>query len=995
MTGIGEGRVVAGRYRLIAHLGRGGMADVWRAEHLALRSDVAVKVIDPLYLTQLDAETRFLREAQAAAALRSPNIVQVFDYGVEDGLPYMVMELLEGESLGARLARTGRLPFPEAARLLSQVARAIGKAHQAGIVHRDLKPDNIFLVQSDDGEIAKVLDFGIAKLTALSAIEATSRTVTGLMLGTPAYMSPEQANESEKVDHRSDLWSLGVIAFECVTGRRPFRGRGLGELLVQICSAPIPVPSSIATVPPEFDAWFARAVARDVDRRFQSAREMADALRDATREPPAAVTGVQDDGRARRDRSPPLPAGESLGNLPTEGTAFVGRRSELRRVRALLANARLVTLVGPGGTGKTRLSLRVGAELAEDFPDGAHFAPLAAIDDARLFASAVAGSLGLPEPGDRPAIDTVVEHLAPRRLLLILDNLEQIPDAATDVARLLDGAPGLRVLVTSRVGLGLPREQVFDVPPLEVPAIDGVADPATLAAVDGVALFVCRAQMVVPGFELSEDNAGAVARIVARLEGLPLAIELAAARVQHFSPRDLARRLERGFELLRGVTGEHPARHQTLRDTVAWSYDLLEDGERTALRRLGVFAGSFSRQAAHDVVAAPPLEDVDELLASLVRKSLLRETGPERDRYSMLEPIREFAEEELEKSGEAQPMRRRHAAYFAGLAEAAEPALRRAGQMAVKRRLEAEEPNLRAALRSCLGVGDADQGLRIGGAIWRFWQSEGRLEEGRRWLSDFLDLPSVSPQARARGLVALAGLAYWQGRYPEALSQYRAAHELYSRLEDAFGVAETLFDMSTASSWSGDAEAGARLAEQALARFEALGAREQVGMVRMAQGFARWMQGDLTGARPLWESSIAIAREVGDHVEAAHKRLALASITYLEGRQTQAMAEAFEAMEELHQHGNVSLTVMALDWIAALAAEREPERCARLAGAAAELRRTQGGGMRPEASGLVPARDVAARLLDATTLDRLWREGARMPLDEAIDYARGLRERLV
>ena len=328
------------------------------------------------------------------------------------------------------------------------------------------------------------------------------------------------------------------------------------------------------------------------------------------------------------------------------------------------------------------------------------------------------------------------------------------------------------------------------------------------------------------------------------------------------------------------------------------------------------------------------------------------------------------------------------------MAGAAEPRLRRPDQGATKRRLEAEEPNLRAALRFCLATGDAESGLRIAGAIWRFWQSEGRLEEGRRWLSDFLELPGVSPEARALGLVALGGLAYWQGQYPEALAHYRVAHDLFARLGDAFGVADTLFDMSTASSWGGDAEAGARLAEQALARFETLGAREQVGMVRMAQGFARWMQGDLAGARPLWEASIAIAREVGDNMEAAHKRLALASITFLEGRHGQAIAEALDAMEELQQHGNVSLTVMALDWIAALGAEREPDRCVRLAGAAAQLRRTLGGGMRPEACGLVPARDVAARALDSATLERAWREGGRMRLPEAVAYARTLRERL-
>jgi tetratricopeptide (TPR) repeat protein len=410
------------------------------------------------------------------------------------------------------------------------------------------------------------------------------------------------------------------------------------------------------------------------------------------------------------------------------------------------------------------------------------------------------------------------------------------------------------------------------------------------------------------------------------------------------------------------------------------------------LRRLGAFAGGFSPDSVRSVALAPPVTDVDRLLTSLVAKSLVRrEPSSGEDRFSMLESIRAFAEEELEKSGEASDVRHRHAARFLVLAEEAEPALRRAGPAAAQSRLAADEANIREALRFCLAAGEADSGLRIAGALWRFWQSAGRLEEGRRWLSDFLDFPGASVRARARGLSALAGLAYWQGQYDVALAHYRAARELYERSGDLLGVADTLFGMSTASSWGGDPTAGARLAEEALDRFEQIGAREQMGMVRMAQGFARWMQGDLAGARPLWESSIAIAREVGDHVEAAHKRLALASITFQEGRHAQAMVEALDAMEELQQHGNVPLTIMALDWIAALGAEEEPERCARLAGAAAELRRRLGGGMRPEACGLTNARDVAARLLDPTALERAWREGTRMPLEEAVEHARRLR----
>ncbi len=272
------GDVLGGRYRLVAPLGKGGMGAVWRAEHLVLSSPVAVKLIHAPAAHSAEAQARFLREAQAAAQLRSPHVVQILDHGVQDGVPFIVMELLEGESLSARLARQRVLSVSETALVVSHVARAIQKAHEAGIVHRDLKPDNVFIVHNADAEIAKVLDFGIAKVSDGFG-EASAATHTGAVLGSPHYMSPEQARGTRAVDHRSDLWALGVIAFVCLTGRRPFESDTLGDLLIQICAEPIAVPSRIAPVPPGFDAWFARATERDPDRRFQSASELAESFR--------------------------------------------------------------------------------------------------------------------------------------------------------------------------------------------------------------------------------------------------------------------------------------------------------------------------------------------------------------------------------------------------------------------------------------------------------------------------------------------------------------------------------------------------------------------------------------------------------------------------------------------------------------------------------------------------------------------------------------------
>jgi serine/threonine protein kinase len=280
-TALQEGHILAGRYRLESRLGAGGMGAIWRAQHLVLNAPVAVKLIEREAVPDEETVARFLREAQAAAALRSPHVVQIFDYGIDGRVPFIVMELLDGENLSQRLKRVGRLTPADTARILTHVGRAVGRAHEANIIHRDLKPENVFLVRNEDEEIAKVLDFGVAKVAQGALGQEGTRTRTGSILGTPFYMSPEQAQGNKTVDYRSDLWSLGIIAFECMTGKRPFYSDGLGDLVLQICVRDIPLPSSMAPVPLGFDAWWQKVTARDPELRFQSAREMTDALREA------------------------------------------------------------------------------------------------------------------------------------------------------------------------------------------------------------------------------------------------------------------------------------------------------------------------------------------------------------------------------------------------------------------------------------------------------------------------------------------------------------------------------------------------------------------------------------------------------------------------------------------------------------------------------------------------------------------------------------------
>lgn len=366
-------QILSGKYRLERELGRGGMGSVWLAEHLTLRSPVAIKLIDPAIAENPEALARFLREAQAAASLRSPHVVQILDHGVDNGVPFIVMELLEGESLASRLERERRLSPADTARIMTQVARAVGRAHEAGIVHRDLKPDNIYLVRNDEEEVAKVLDFGVAKSSSHGMGAVSSATRTGSVLGTPYYMSPEQAEGAKTVDHRSDLWALGVIGWECVLGVRPFEAETLGGLLLAICARDIPVPSSVGPVPPGFDAWFARACSRNVSQRYGSAKELALELRqvctgggvEATGRyaPPPAYGAAQPSGDYGRASSasasfggpPPASAGHlgsttgQLGLSATSAQPSVSHGPPLQKSKAPLVALALFVLVGAAG----------------------------------------------------------------------------------------------------------------------------------------------------------------------------------------------------------------------------------------------------------------------------------------------------------------------------------------------------------------------------------------------------------------------------------------------------------------------------------------------------------------------------------------------------------------------------------------------------------------------------------------------------------------------
>ncbi len=686
------------------------------------------------------------------------------------------------------------------------------------------------------------------------------------------------------------------------------------------------------------------------------------------------------------------------GNLPLQRTTFIGRDRDLAIAGELLASSRLLTLTGAPGAGKTRMALRLASDHGHRYPDGTFFVSLASASTPPQLEPAITAALKAADPDDHAASDnpatgehSLSDRLSGRHLLLVLDNLEQLAGIAEPIDRLLDSAPGLTVLATSRAPLGVAGEQEFPVLPLEVPPADASPDPVQIRAYDAVALLVTRAQAADPHFEVTPENATAIAGITSRLDGLPLAIELGAGRLRALTPQSLLGRLERRLPLLTAGTNDTIGRHRTLRAAIEWSYELLAADEQRLFRRLAPFVGEFTAEAAAEV-ADWPLEETWTGIESLIAKSLLyRPVDIGEARFAMLQTLREFAVEQLELTGELKTTLARHAGYYLGLATRSGDGSQVNPEEATIAILAPELEEIRAALRRCAEGGDGELGLRLASATWRVWQAAGRASEGRACLAQLLDPPGPDPTVRADALVALAGLEYWQADYRAAQAAYEGALELYRAAGDRIRAAEVLYGLSVTATWGGDPAEGARLAAVARSVFESLGDRGQVGETLMAQGFALWQEKEYTAARPLWEAALTISRELGADSLSVTQLAGLAGIEYHTGSPDEAARIALDALGLACDLNNVGLCVWLLDFIAAFTVEDRPAMAVRVAGAADALRTASGGGMRVEDLHIEPARTAAERLLDPGELEKAWAEGGALSLQGAIDAARALR----
>ena len=682
-------------------------------------------------------------------------------------------------------------------------------------------------------------------------------------------------------------------------------------------------------------------------------------------------------------------------NLPTQLTSFVGRGREVAEARTLLDRSRLLTLTGPGGTGKTRLSLQVAADVADQFAGGVFFVPLDAVTDAGLVASAIVVAIGLQDAGQRTPHDRLLDFVRDRSVLLVLDNFEQVVSAAPLVTDILRASPTSKVVVSSRAVLHVSGEQEYSVPPLALPEPGpGNVTAESLAGSEGVALFVERALAARPDFRLTDDNARAILDICRRLDGLPLAIELAAARIKLLPPDAILARLGQRLNLLSSASRDLPERQQTLRGAIAWSYDLLEGGPQRLLARVSVFAGGMALEEAEAVCgsAGAPGEDVLDGLAGLVDQSLLRQAADAGEpRFRMLQTIRDFARERLDASGEADEIRRRHAAAFLALARAAEPHLTGPRQRPWLDRLEREIDNLRLALAWACETGDATTGLELGGALWRFWQMRGNLQEGYERMLAILAIPGATadPIARRRGLDAAAGLAYWRGDMDAAKPLYEESLILARASGNRAALAEALYNQSFTYMVTLDDVPRARMmANEALKLFREIGDPVGIAKAFWEVGNAEYFLGNHESAREELTKAVATWRGVGDKFGLgwALHTLGLSQIHL--GDVAAARRSWVEMLEIFAEAGDMSGIGTALSNFRSLAVERgDAERAVRLAGASNALVLRTGVDLATVITEIEGRAGRERSLIDEPAAARAWATGAAMPLADAIRYA--------
>jgi predicted ATPase/serine/threonine protein kinase/DNA-binding CsgD family transcriptional regulator len=707
-----------GNYRLIQLLGNGAFADVYLGEHLYLNTPVAIKVLR----SRLDSPTLadFLSEARHVSHLVHPHIIRVFDFGLEAEAPFLVMDYAPHGNLRKLHPPGMGVPLSVIVSYVTALASALQHAHDQHLIHRDLKPENVLLGPKHEVLLS---DFGLALLTSdTGSLQVKER------FGSLTYMAPEQIRGWPCA--ASDQYALAVMVYEWLSGLRPFGGSAAHISNQHLYAVPASLREEHPEIPLAVEQVVCKGLSKDPSQRYVDVLSFATAFEAASHAASAispslmlpslssafsyAASSYLDDPHAR------------FRNVPVPLTPLIGRELELQAARALLLRpeARLVTLTGSGGIGKTHLALTLANEVLEAFAQGVCFVSLADIDDPELVISAIAQSLGLQEKENRYPFEHLKTFLRDKQLLVLLDTFEQVLSAAPLLSELLSSCPQLKLLVTSRALLHLWGEYAFTIAPLETPDLRHLPERESLSRIASVTLFVQRTRAVLPWFQLTDENARDIAEICTRLEGVPLALELSAARCKLLSPRALLSRLEHRLQVLTGGRQDAPVRQQTLRNTLSWNYDLLSPDEQMLFRRLAVFVGGCSLQTAEAISAAlgGMTTSVLDGVTSLIDKSLLQQPahGKDEPRLYPFEMIREYGLERLVACGELEQTRDAHAAYYLALAEEAGSTLLSTNKAVWQERLEEEAENLRAALQWLLERSRIEEALRMATALKQF-----------------------------------------------------------------------------------------------------------------------------------------------------------------------------------------------------------------------------------------------------------------------------------